>query len=107
MVGERGRPNACRMALVLSVSLLAATCTGNSAPPPYEIQLVDAPCPPEVSQVILTEHTCSYLVVPEDRSDPDAATVQVFVVRVMPLSGKPRSRPACCARRGPRRVARL
>jgi pimeloyl-ACP methyl ester carboxylesterase len=86
-VGERGRPNARPMALVLSVSLLAVTCTGNPAPPAYETQLLDAPCPPEVSQVILTEHTCSYLVVPEDRSDPDAATVQVFVVRVMPLSG--------------------
>jgi pimeloyl-ACP methyl ester carboxylesterase len=92
-VGERGRPNARPMALVLSVSLLAATCTGNPAPPAYETQLVDAPCPPEVSQVILTEHTCSYLVVPEDRSDPDAATVQVFVVRVMPLSGNPAPDP--------------
>jgi pimeloyl-ACP methyl ester carboxylesterase len=81
------------MALVLSVSLLAATCTGNPAAPTYETQLVDAPCPPEVSQVILTEHTCSYLVVPEDRSDPDAATVQVFVVRVMPLSGTPAPDP--------------
>ncbi len=86
-VGERGRPNARPMALVLSVSLLAATCTGNPAPPTHETQLVDTACPPEVDQVILTEHTCSYLVVPEDRSDPDAATVQVFVVRVMPLSG--------------------
>jgi pimeloyl-ACP methyl ester carboxylesterase len=92
-VGERGRPNARQMALVLSVSLLAATCTGNPAPPPDETQLLDAPCPPEVSQVILTEHTCSYLVVPEDRSDPDAATVQVFVVRVMPLSGNPAPDP--------------
>jgi len=92
-VGERGRPNARQMALVLSVSLLAATCTGNPAPPPNETQLVDAPCPPEVSQVILTEHTCSYLVVPEDRSDPDAATVQVFVVRVMPLSENPAPDP--------------
>jgi pimeloyl-ACP methyl ester carboxylesterase len=74
-------------ALVLSASLLAATCTGNTAPPPYEIQLVDASCPPEVSQVILTEHDCFYLVVPEDRSDLKGASVQVFVVRVMPPSG--------------------
>jgi pimeloyl-ACP methyl ester carboxylesterase len=81
------------MALMLSVSLLAATCTGNPAAPAYETRLVDAPCPPEVSQDILTEHTCSYLVVPEDRSDPDAATVQVFVVRVMPLSGNPAPDP--------------
>jgi pimeloyl-ACP methyl ester carboxylesterase len=92
-VGERGRPNARPMALVLSVSLLAATCTGYPAPPAYETRLIDATCPPEVSQDILTEHTCSYLVVPEDRSDPDAATVQVFVVRVMPLSGNPAPDP--------------
>jgi pimeloyl-ACP methyl ester carboxylesterase len=91
-VGERGRPKA--MALVLSATLLAATCTGaEPASAPYETQVVDAPCPTEVSQVILTEHTCSYLVVPEDRSDPNAATVQVFVVRVMPPSGNPAPDP--------------
>jgi pimeloyl-ACP methyl ester carboxylesterase len=90
-VGERQRPKAT--ALVLSVSLLAATCTGNPAPPASEAQLVDAPCPTEVDEAILTEHTCSYLVVPEDRSDPDAATVRVFVVRVMPISGNPAPDP--------------
>jgi pimeloyl-ACP methyl ester carboxylesterase len=92
-VGEPWRPNARPIALVLSVSLLAATCTGTPAPPASEAQLVDAPCPPEVDEAILTEHICSYLVVPEDRSDPDAATVQVFVVRVMPISENPAPDP--------------
>jgi pimeloyl-ACP methyl ester carboxylesterase len=82
------------MALALSASLLVATCTGsNSARPPYETQLVDAPCPPDVSQAILTEHACSLLVVPEDRSYPAGATVRVFVVRVMPPSAEPAADP--------------
>jgi pimeloyl-ACP methyl ester carboxylesterase len=52
------------------------------------MELLDAACPPEVSEVILTEHTCGYLVVPEDRSEPDGASVRVFVVRVSPPSTK-------------------
>ena len=80
-------------ALVLSASLLAAACTGNPAPPAYETELVDAPCPPEISQVILTEHACAFLVVPEDRSHPAGATVRVFVVRVMPPSAEPATDP--------------
>jgi pimeloyl-ACP methyl ester carboxylesterase len=93
---ERRRPKARLKptALVLSASLLAASCTGaGPAPPVYKVQLVEAACPPEVSQVILTEHTCWYLVVPEDRSDPDGATVRVFVVRVMPPSKDPAPDP--------------
>jgi pimeloyl-ACP methyl ester carboxylesterase len=81
-------------ALVLCASLLAASCTGaGPAPPPYKTQLLKASCLPEVSEFVLTEHSCWYLEVPEDRSDPDAATVRVFVVRVLPPSGNPAPDP--------------
>ncbi len=81
-------------ALVLCASLLAASCTGaGPAPPPYKTQLLNASCPPEVSEFVLTEHSCWYLEVPEDRSDPDRAAVQVFVVRVLPPLGNPAADP--------------
>ncbi|HET6715160.1 MAG TPA: alpha/beta fold hydrolase [Actinomycetota bacterium] len=40
-----------------------------------------------MSFVILTEHSCGYLTVLEDRSKPEGRTIRLFVIRVRPPGG--------------------
>jgi pimeloyl-ACP methyl ester carboxylesterase len=71
--------------LVTVAILFGGSCTdsGRSFQPRFET----VPCPDDVSFVILSEHTCGYLTVLEDRSETEGRTIRLFAVRVQPPSG--------------------
>jgi pimeloyl-ACP methyl ester carboxylesterase len=50
-------------------------------------------CPTDVTAEIVTEVTCGYLTVPEDRSTPEGAEVRLFVARVQPPGEDPEPEP--------------
>lgn len=71
-------------AIVIACAALLAACSPGSGPEP----LADpAPCPPDIELVVLTPHDCGFLVVPEDRSDPDGPNIRLFYLHVEPAGG--------------------
>ncbi len=78
----RARRSLVAVACALAIS--ATACTGDderrSAGP--SIRTVD--CPADIAAVVLTELTCGFLRVPEDRSDPDSRTIDVFFLHAQP-----------------------
>jgi pimeloyl-ACP methyl ester carboxylesterase len=80
-----------RTATVLVLAaLVAAGCSPETATPP---RARPAPCPSDVELVVLTPHDCGYLVVPEDRSDPDGPTIRLFYLHVEPAGGATEPEP--------------
>ena len=76
-----------RIAVAFStLAIVASGCTGDAASPALSAQpaVRTVACPAEIAAVVLTEMTCGYLTVPEDRSDTNSATVDVFFLRVKP-----------------------
>jgi pimeloyl-ACP methyl ester carboxylesterase len=69
---------------------LAATATVAASAP----TLVDAPCPDDIELRALVQHSCAYLTVPEDRSNPTGRTIRLLMVRTPPPVGTPRDWPA-------------
>jgi hypothetical protein len=65
------------------MSACTATVPGGPTTPRYE----EAPCPTEVDLTIVLEATCGFLIVPEDREQPDGRTLRLFVTRVQPPGG--------------------
>src|SRR5512134_3811349 len=65
------------------VALGAAACdVGGEGQPEPSLRWVD--CPADIASVVLTELRCGYVTVPEDRSDPDSGTIDVFFLRAQP-----------------------
>ena len=85
------------MGLVIAVVLLGSSCTGAEATFRPTFATVD--CPDEVAVVILSEHSCGYLTVLEDREKPDGRTIRLFVVRSSHRVGTPL--PIRCSMRAP------
>ncbi len=73
-----------RSALVaVAVALLAACTVGRSA----EFSLPTftfVQCPQDVQLQLLVRHSCAYLMVPQDRSQPHGRTLKLFVVKIPP-----------------------
>lgn len=72
------------VAAALGLAILAQGCTGSDEPGGAEPSIRSVDCPVEIAMVVLTEIECGYLTVPEDRSDPDPRTIDVFYLRVQP-----------------------
>ena len=73
------------VAVALGLAILAQGCTGGDEEPRGTgpaIRSVD--CPADIATVVLTEVECGFLTVPEDRSDPDSPTIDVFYMRAQP-----------------------
>ncbi len=91
----RRRLNGIRFdSLVVIGSLVAAACAGGPAereegpePAAFQPDFAEVLCPHSVTRGIENEVTCGYLTVPEDRSNPDGRTIQVFVTRIEPPAG--------------------
>ncbi|HXJ65770.1 MAG TPA: hypothetical protein VNN79_18590, partial [Actinomycetota bacterium] len=82
--------------LLISQVALAA-CAGTPATPTFHPTYKGAPCPEDVTSVVLTPVTCGFLTVLEDRSKPDGRTIKLFVVRVEPAGGHPAPDPVFVA----------
>jgi pimeloyl-ACP methyl ester carboxylesterase len=68
----------------LAFAAMLVGCSPSSVPEP----LADpAPCPSDIELVVLTPHDCGYLVVPEDRDDPQGPTIRLFYLHVEPAGG--------------------
>ncbi len=52
-----------------------------------------APCPEDVTRVVLTPVTCGFLTVLENRSEPEGETIRLFVTRIQPSGGNPAPDP--------------
>jgi pimeloyl-ACP methyl ester carboxylesterase len=72
-------------ALWIVVGFVAGACTGSPghARPPVSVE--DVACPPEISVQALVPLTCSFVTVPEDRSDAGKGKVRLFVIRIEPV----------------------
>jgi pimeloyl-ACP methyl ester carboxylesterase len=73
----------CVIALAWA-ALWPARASATEGGPPLE----EAPCPAEMTGEAPDSVWCGFLTVPEDRDDPDSATIRVFVTRALP-SGEP------------------
>jgi len=86
------RPRAAA-ALAGAVALAAAACTDDPAPAAEEASAyADAPCPADVSSLVVGDVICGYLDVPENRAEP-GRTIRLFVVRVPAPDGNPDAEP--------------
>jgi pimeloyl-ACP methyl ester carboxylesterase len=72
----------------LCVVGVAARCDGDDREPEY----ASAPCPPDVSAVIIADVTCGYLRVPENRAHP-GRSVRLLVTRIQPPLGTQPAEP--------------
>jgi pimeloyl-ACP methyl ester carboxylesterase len=79
-------------ALLGTAVLLLASCTGSSQES-FRPTFRQAPCPEDVTTVVLSPVTCGYLTVLEDRSEPEGGTIRLFVTRIQPPGGNPAPDP--------------
>ena len=79
-----------RSALVaVAVALLAACTVGRSAESSLPT-FTFVKCPQDVQIQLLVRHSCAYLMVPQDRSQPHGRTLKLFVVKIPPPDERPR-----------------
>lgn len=67
-----------------AVAVVATACTGDPDGSSSDPTIRTVDCPGDIAAVVLTEPTCGFLTVPEDRSDPDSRTIDVFFMRAEP-----------------------
>jgi pimeloyl-ACP methyl ester carboxylesterase len=81
-------------AAVVGWTLVVAmgACTIDHHGQRHEASFEAAACPPEVSVVSVSPISCGYVVVPENRSEPEGRTVRIFVFRIAP-DGPPTGPP--------------
>jgi pimeloyl-ACP methyl ester carboxylesterase len=72
--------------------LLLASCTGSSETE-FRPIFRQAPCPEDVTRVVLNTVTCGFLTVLENRSEPEGDTIRLFVTRIEPPGGNPAPDP--------------
>jgi pimeloyl-ACP methyl ester carboxylesterase len=83
------RPRALAATAALALTIGTAGCRADQdAVRAY----ATAPCPPDVSAVLVAEVICGYLTVPENRAKP-GRTIRLLVTRIQPPAGTPRSEP--------------
>ena len=72
-----------------------ATATARPKPATFE----EAPCPCELPPGVVEGETveCGYLIVPEDRADPESRTIRLAVAIFRHPDGAPRFGPGCSA----------
>ncbi len=72
------------LALTTALAVAGAGCTTGNNDARSTPSIEDVACPPEVSVVTILVLTCSYVTVPQDRSEPNGAKVRLFVFRIEP-----------------------
>ncbi len=77
--------------LAVAVALLTA-CTGGRSSESSPV-FTSVACPQDVQIQLLVAHSCGYLTVLEDRSEPHGQTVKLFVVKIVPSDARPRPDP--------------
>ncbi len=82
-----------KVAGLLCVGLLAASCTSGRAHPAFRPSFAKVACPADVASPILTPVSCGYLTVLENRSVSTGRTIRLFVTRVDPAGASPRPDP--------------
>ena len=80
-------------AAVTCVALLAAACTGSQAEDAFHPAFESAPCPDDVTAVLVVPVSCGYLTVLEDRSGGSGRTIRLFITKVEPAGGHPAPDP--------------
>jgi pimeloyl-ACP methyl ester carboxylesterase len=84
---------AARLAAALGTALLlSVACTGSSGKE-FRPTFRQAPCPEDVTSVVLTPVTCGFLTVLENRSKPEGDTIRLLVIRMQPPGGNPAPDP--------------
>lgn len=75
-----------RFLLASALCVLLAGCPASRVSPrgAFRPTFSRADCPRDVEVQLLVEHSCGYLMVPEDRSHPDRATLKLLVVTFTP-----------------------
>jgi pimeloyl-ACP methyl ester carboxylesterase len=82
-----------RIALTTALLALATACTGGRSSESSSPAFTLVACPQDVQVQLLVPHSCGYLTVPEDRSQPQGGTVRLFVVRFPPPDLSPHPDP--------------
>jgi len=75
--------------MALAIGGLALGFDRAHASPAFQPTFAQAPCPSGVVAAEGNAITCGYLTVLENRADPSARTIRLFVVRAEPLEGEP------------------
>jgi hypothetical protein len=75
-------PPTLTLTLVLALAAMGCTTGGDDSGSTASVE--DVSCPPEISVQALVPLTCSFVTVPQDRSEPDGAKVRLFVIRIEP-----------------------
>jgi pimeloyl-ACP methyl ester carboxylesterase len=81
------------IAAVTSVGLVAAACTGSSSEGAFHPTFDSAPCPDDVTAVLVVPVSCGYLTVLEDRSGRSERTIRLFITKIEPVGGHPAPDP--------------
>src|SRR6266540_2298590 len=76
------RAQGCTLAAV--VMLLLAACIGGRSSEPSLPTLTFVRCPQDIQIQFLVRHSCAYLTVLEDRSEPNGRAIKLLVVRIPP-----------------------
>jgi pimeloyl-ACP methyl ester carboxylesterase len=81
------------VAVVASLALVAAACTGSGPAEPFHPTFQSTPCPDDVTAVLVVPVSCGYLTVLEDRSGGSDRTIRLFITKVEPVGGHPAPDP--------------
>ena len=86
----RGRGRLQVLAPLLALLVVATGCTGGSNESvAFRPSVQDVQCPSDVEVQLVVQHSCMFLTVPENRSQPGGRTIRVFVVKIEPPDSPP------------------
>jgi pimeloyl-ACP methyl ester carboxylesterase len=79
--------------LLGAAALVLAGCAGGPGGPAFRPTYRQVRCPADVEVQLVTPHSCGYLTVPQDRSEPRGPRIKVFVVKIVPAGVTPSADP--------------
>jgi len=91
MSAMSGRRPSALVAVVASLALVTAACTGSK--PAFRPSFESTLCPNDVTAVLVVPVSCGYLTVLEDRSGESGRTIRLFISKLEPAGGHPTPGP--------------
>jgi pimeloyl-ACP methyl ester carboxylesterase len=87
------RARSILVTIVASLALVTAACTGSGSTDPFQPSFDKAPCPDDITAVLVVPVSCGYLTVLEDRSSGSDRTIRLFITKIEPVGGHPAPDP--------------
>jgi pimeloyl-ACP methyl ester carboxylesterase len=87
------RAPSIRVTIVASLTLVTTACTGSGPADPFHPTFDSAPCPDDITAVVVVPVSCGYLTVLENRSSGSERTIRLLITKLEPADGNAAPEP--------------